>query len=101
MYKHIVLWKLQEEAQGNSKSVNAGLVKEKVEGLKQFIPEIEDLDVGINIGDYGASFFDVGMYITFQSKEDFLKYITYKEHDEVVTFIQSVMSAEEIVDFES
>ncbi|MBB6460162.1 Dabb family protein [Flammeovirga kamogawensis] len=99
MYKHIVLWKLKEEVEGTSKTELSNIVKEKVESLKDFIPEIVKLDVGVNIGDYGASFFDVGMYITFNTKEDFLKYITYKEHDEVVAYIQSVMIAEEIVDF--
>ncbi|AZQ65340.1 Dabb family protein [Flammeovirga pectinis] len=99
MYKHIVLWKLKDNVEGKSKAELSIIVKEKLESLKDVIPEIKVLDVGVNVGNYGASFFDVGMYITFNSKEDFLKYITYKEHDEVVAYIQSVMVAEEIVDF--
>ncbi|MFT4566330.1 MAG: acyl CoA:acetate/3-ketoacid CoA transferase beta subunit [Saprospiraceae bacterium] len=75
------------------------MVKEKVENLKNSIPEIQRVDVGINIGQYGASFFDVGMYITFNNESDFLNYIKYESHDKAVTFIQSVMEAEEIVDF--
>ena len=99
MYKHLVLWKLKPKAQGRGKEENALMIKDKIEALKEDIPEIAFLDVGINIGDYGASFFDVGMYVTFKSKEDFLKYITYESHDKAVSFIQSVMDSEEIVDF--
>ena len=99
MYKHIVLWKLKSKAQGRGKEENALMIKDKIEGLNESIPEIEFLDVGINTGDYGASFFDVGMYVTFKSEQDFLKYITYESHDKAVAFIQSVMASEEIVDF--
>jgi hypothetical protein len=70
MYKHLVLWKLKSEAHGTSKAKNAQLVKVKVESLKYSIPEIEFVDVGINICNY-----------------------------EAVNLIRSVMEAEEIVDF--
>jgi hypothetical protein len=99
MYKHLVLWKLKPQANGRKKDENATRVKEKIEGLKNTIPEIIFLDIGINIGGYGASFYDVGMYITFKNENAFLKYITYESHNEAVAFIQSVMEAEEIVDF--
>jgi hypothetical protein len=99
MHKHLVLWKLKPQANERKKEENGLRVKEKIEGLKNTIPEINFLDVGINIGGYGASFYDVGMYITFKNEDAFLKYITYKCNDEAVTFIQSVMEAEEIVDF--
>lgn len=99
MYKHLVLWKLKPEAHGRTKAENAQLIKDKIESLQHSIPEIEFVDIGINMGNYGASFYDVGMFITFKNEVDFLKYIKYKSHDEAVAFIQSVMEAEEIVDF--
>ena len=57
MYIHLVLCKLKSEAEGRSKAENAKLGVEKIEGLNSSIPEIRMLDVGTNIGKYGASFF--------------------------------------------
>jgi len=99
MYKNLVLWKLKAEAQGRRRDENTQIVKEKVKGLKASIPEIEVLEVGVNIGDYGDSFYDIGMYATVKIKEDFLKYIHYQSNYEVVDFIQPVIEAEKIVDF--
>jgi hypothetical protein len=55
--------------------------------------------VSINIGAYGASFFDVGLISTFDDEAAFKQYCVYPEHDAVVAYIQSVTVAEEIVDF--
>ena len=95
MYKHLVLWKLKE----TDKEANIKEVVKQVQSLKESIPEILELQVGENIGSYGAKFFDVGMYITFKNEEDFFKYISYETHDKVVAFIQSVTIDEQIVDF--
>ena len=37
MIKHIVMWKLKEEAEGHSKEENAKLIKNMLEGLKDKI----------------------------------------------------------------
>jgi hypothetical protein len=78
----------------------AAEVKRRLDALRSVITEIRQYDVGINIGDYGASFFDVGLISTFDTKADFQRYCQYPEHDEVVAFIQSVQEDEQIVDFE-
>ncbi|MEM6766958.1 MAG: Dabb family protein [Bacteroidota bacterium] len=99
MYKHLVFWQLKPKAQGRTRLENARLIVEKIKGLKSSIPEIQFLDVGLNVGAYKAAFSDVGMYITFLNEQDFLAYTKYESHDEVVAFIQSVMEEEIIVDF--
>lgn len=100
MYKHLVLWKLKESADSASKSALAHEVKRRLETLPGVIAEIEDYEVGINIGSYGASFFDVGLISSFKDEDAFKRYCVYPEHDEVVAYIQSVTEAEEIVDYE-
>ncbi len=64
MYKHMVLWKLKDSAEGLSKVELAVEVKKRLETLPGIISEIEDFEVGINIGAYGASFFDVSLICT-------------------------------------
>jgi len=99
MYTHLVMWRLKDEAEGMNRAELAAEVKRRLDALPAVIPEIRQYDVGINIGDYGASFFDVGLISTLETIEDFRKYCKYPAHDAVVAYIQSVQTAEEIVDF--
>ncbi len=99
MYTHLVLWRLKENALGLNKTELAVEVKAKLDGLPAIISETRQYDVGINIGHYGASFYDVGLISTFDSEDDFKKYCQYPEHDAVVAYIQSVIEDEQIVDF--
>ena len=61
MYKHIVLWKLKKEVNGLSKEELAVEVKRRLDELPALIPEIKGYETAINIGAYGASFFDVSL----------------------------------------
>lgn len=100
MYKHVVLWKLKKEAKGLSNSELALEVKRQLEKLPSWIPEIKAYEVAINIGDYGASFYDVSLISVFENKDTFWAYTKYPEHDKVVAYIQSVQEDEQIVDYE-
>ena len=51
MIKHIVLWKLKDEAEGRSKIENAHLMKTKLEALPLMISELNSVEVGVNIFD--------------------------------------------------
>lgn len=99
MYKHVVLWKLKEQAEGKTKAELAVEVKRRLDELPNGIPEILSYEIGINIGQYGASFFDVSLLSVFENKETFWNYTKYPEHDAVVAYIQSIMISEEIVDY--
>src|SRR5659263_772811 len=48
MIKHIVFWKLKDEALGNDKATNALLIKEKLEALNGQIEGLLKLEVGID-----------------------------------------------------
>lgn len=99
MYKHLVLWKLKDSADGMTKAELAVEVKNRLDTLPGIISEVKEYEVGINIGAYGASFFDVGLISSFEDEEAFKRYCVYPEHDAVVAYIQSVTVAEEIVDY--
>ncbi len=99
MYTHLVMWRLKNSAIGMDKDQLAQSVKEKLDSLPAIINEIQHYEVGINIGNYAASFFDVGLISTFKDENDFKSYCVYPEHDDVVAYIQSVTDDEQIVDF--
>ena len=84
MYKHIVLWKLKAAANGMSNSELAKEVKRRLDELPAQIPEIIRYETAINIGNYGASFFDVSLISEFENKESFWNYTKYPVHDDVV-----------------
>ncbi|MDG1731263.1 MAG: Dabb family protein [Algibacter sp.] len=100
MYKHIVFWKLKEQANGMSKQELATEVKRRLDELPAHIPEIVSYETGINIGDYGASFFDVSVIGVYKNKDTFWDYTKYPIHDAVVAYIQSVQEDEQIVDYD-
>lgn len=101
MYMHLVMWKLKDGANGLARAELAVEVKRRLDALPAVIPEIRRYEVGVNTGDYEASFFDLGLVAAFHTKADFERYCEYPEHDAVVAFIQSVQQDEQIVDFEA
>jgi len=50
MFKHIVLWKLKENAEGKSRLENANRIKEGLEALKGKIPGMLRIEVGFDFG---------------------------------------------------
>jgi hypothetical protein len=99
MYQHLVMWRVKGDPAG--KRAIAAEIKRRLDALPSTIKEIRRYDVGLNLGAYGASFFDVGLVSAFDDQAAFERYIRYPEHDAAVAYITSVTSAEEIVDFES
>lgn len=75
MYKHIVLWKIRASVNGMTRSEISIEVKRRLDELPAHIPEIVDYETAINIGDYGASFFDVSLVSTFENKDAFWTYV--------------------------
>jgi hypothetical protein len=100
MYKHVVFWKIKEEVKGIKKAELISEVLKKLDTLPAIIPEIKEYETAVNIGDYGASFYDICLISIFENRDTFWNYTKYPEHDAVVEYIQSVQEGEQIVDFE-
>jgi len=98
MYKHVVLWKLKDKANDLSKDELAIEVKGRLEALPSLISEIKEYEVAINIGVYGASFYDVCLVSVFENKDSFWAYTKYQEHDDALEYIRSILEDEQIVD---
>ncbi|MBP3941238.1 MAG: Dabb family protein, partial [Christensenellaceae bacterium] len=54
MIRHIVMWKLKDEALGKTKKENIAIIKEKLYALKPIIPEILSMEVHENVNDADA-----------------------------------------------
>ncbi len=99
MIKHIVMWKLKEEAEGNSKAENIGIVKEKLLALKPLVPQIDTIEVGVNFNTSDAAY-DVVLSSTHQTKADLAGYAKHPAHKEAANFIGKVVAERRVVDFE-
>ena len=99
MVKHIVMWHLKNEANGNEMEQNAAEMIQKLRGLKEKIPQIVELEAGRNINQ-GSGAFDVALYSSFKSKDDLEAYAKNPEHLKVVEFIKSVVDQRAVVDYE-
>ncbi len=100
MLKHIVMWKLKDEAEGREKSGNALELKRRLEALKGPIREIVELEVGLQFEPSEAAC-DVALYSVFKDKADLEIYQKHPEHQKVVEFVKKIVSDRKVVDYET
>jgi len=98
MIKHVVMWRLKDEALGNSKSANAELVKEKLEGLRDRIPGLLTVEVGLDFSATEASA-DVVLYTELEDRQALAAYQSHPEHEAVKAFIGEVTANRWVVDY--
>lgn len=99
MIKHLVLWKLKDDADGKPKQKNALELKAALEGLKGKIGEIQALEVGLNFNPADTAS-DLSLYTEFKSREDLDKYQRHPEHLKVVDLVKKVTMERRVSDYE-
>jgi hypothetical protein len=99
MIKHIVVWKLKEEAEGRPKVDNSIMLKRELELMSKRIKEIQKLEVGINFNS-GQDAYDLSLYSEFASRQDLEAYQNHPEHLRVVALLRKVRDARVVVDYE-
>lgn len=99
MVKHIVMWKLKEETEGKTKKENAEIIKSSLEGLKNKISEIVEIEVGINWNDSDAAY-DVVLYSVFNTREDLDSYQVNPHHVEAAGYIKKVVESRIVADYD-
>ena len=97
MVKHIVMWKLKEEAHGNDKATNARLIKEKLEALDGQIEGLLKIEVGIDF--LGGTNFDVVLYSELSSEEALDTYQNHPLHQALLPFIKESVIDRKAVDY--
>lgn len=99
MVKHIVMWRLKDEALGATKEENALKLKETLLALRNEIDELKAVDVGINFNPSEAAF-DVVLYSEFENKEGLEAYQKHPEHVKIVEFVGEIRTDRAVVDYE-
>lgn len=99
MVKHLVFWKLKEEAFGNNKATNALLIKKKLEDLNGQIEGLIHLEVGIDFMKTDDSY-DLALYGEFESRNALAFYQEHPKHKEVQQFVKVVRSGRCSVDYD-
>jgi hypothetical protein len=101
MIKHIVFFGLADEAEGKTKAENAAYIKAELENLKNLIPEIQMIEVGINHQDAPAGNHDIVLYSEFKTMADLNTYQVHPEHKRVAAYIGKVRTTRACVDYEA
>ncbi|TVM19310.1 Dabb family protein [Oceanidesulfovibrio indonesiensis] len=99
MIKHIVMWTLKTDSDKGTPAENAAAMKEKLEALVGKIPQIRELEVGVEVFE-SAPQTDAILYSVFDSREDLKAYATHPLHLEVVEFVKAVAAERRVVDYE-
>lgn len=99
MIRHIVMWKLKDEAAGASKEKNAEKLKLILEGLRTTIDEIKSVEVGIQINPDNDDALDVVLISDFESDLDFKMYTRHPSHKKAVDFIEKVAEKRFYIDY--
>ncbi|MDD3079629.1 MAG: Dabb family protein [Paludibacter sp.] len=100
MVKHIVFFGLADEAEGKTKAENALYIKTALENLKNLIPQIKMIEVGINLPDAPTGNHDIALVSEFASMADLDIYQVHPEHKKVAAYIGKVKTSRAAVDYE-
>lgn len=99
MIRHIVMWRLQEQAHGNDQATNARLIRDTLEALRGRIPGLLALEVGIDFSATEQSA-DLVLMTTHESRAALDAYQAHPEHQAVVPFIREACRERRAVDYE-
>ncbi len=99
MIRHIVMWRFKDEAEGKTKQQNMEYVKARLYSLKEVIPEIKSLEVGINVRQCGAAY-DMALVSEFEDLAALEWYQTNPKHVEVSEYVTRVRTDRAVVDYE-
>lgn len=94
MYKHIVAWEFHQE----NKTTNLQNMKALLEELSELIPEILELEVGLNVRDSKLAM-DMVLITSFEDEAAYKVYATHPEHSRVVDELHKVTTEAVIVDY--
>lgn len=100
MIKHIVMWKLKDEANGHTKKENALEIKCRLEALVGVIEEIKFLEVGVNCNTTDEAAYDACLISEFETMDALARYQVNPAHKAVSAFVKEVRLARTVVDFE-
>ncbi|HXH72774.1 MAG TPA: Dabb family protein [Mariprofundaceae bacterium] len=100
MIKHVVMWKLKEQADAGLKAAQAQQLKQRLEALNGRIPGLLHLEVGIDFVQAETSY-DVVLYSELESRAALEVYQQHPEHQAVVPLVREFAASRVAVDYDA
>lgn len=100
MIKHVVFFRLADEAEGKTKMENALLIKQGLLSLLDKVPVLKSEKVGINIPNAVKTDYDICLECEFATWDDLNTYQQHPEHLKVAAYITKCRTARAAVDYE-
>lgn len=98
MVKHIVLFKLKDEASAEARLAAMNAFKAAIEALPAKIPFIRSIEVGLNINP--AETWSIALYSEFDSLDDVRRYAVHPDHVAAGKLLAEVRESRACVDYE-
>ena len=92
MLKHIVMWKLKEQAEGAGKAANAATMKGMLDACSKLVPGLLKFETAIAQPGLEATY-DVILYSEFSSKADLDAYQEHPQHVALKPFFSALRQA--------
>jgi quinol monooxygenase YgiN len=99
MIRHIVMWKLKEQAEGAGCAANARKMKALLDACADIVPGILKLEVGVAQAGLECTY-DVVMYSEFVSAAALAAYQQHPQHQALKPFFSAVREGRECMDYE-
>jgi quinol monooxygenase YgiN len=99
MIRHIVMWKLKEQAEGAGRADNARKMKALLDACADIVPGILKLEVGLAQAGLECTY-DVVMYSEFVSAAALAAYQQHPQHQALKPFFSAVREGRECMDYE-
>jgi len=98
MLKHIVMWKLKDQAEGADRAANAIEMKRRLDECATIVPGILKFEVVIAQPGLEATY-DVVLYSEFEDKAALDAYINHPTHKALVSFIGAIREGRQCMDY--
>lgn len=98
MVKHIVLFKLKDEAPAEARLAAMNAFKAAIEALPAKMPFIRSIEVGLNINP--AETWSIALYSEFDSLDDVRRYAVHPDHVAAGKLLAEVRESRACVDYE-
>ena len=99
MIKHIVMWKLKDEAEGADRATNAREMKRRLDECANIVPGMLAFEVTLAQPGLEATY-DVVLYSEFADKAALEAYAAHPTHKALVPFIGAIREGRQCMDYE-
>ena len=99
MIRHVVMWRLKNEAEGGTKQENMEKMAADLYALRPIIPEILRMEIGFDVKHTEASM-DVMLLTEFADMPSLAYYANHPEYLKVAAFIGKIAESRIVLDCE-